>query len=515
MSGEAGLRSLEDTPTWAVATVCFVLISSSLLIEYVLLLLSKYFNKKRRKSLFQALDKIKSARERQIAKICIPKSVGETFLPCQSITSDGEEATKCAEQGKLSLLSRTGVRQLQFLIFVLALFHVFSCFLTFSLGMAKVEILGGTNKNIGIPIFKWIQEGSNSLIKHHLGGNIYNSGVSTGIFACWLACFFRQFYKSVSKVDYFTLRHGFIMAHFAEGSHFDFQKYLKRVLEKDFGVVVGISFWIWIFSVVFIFLNAHVFYSYFWLPFIPLVMLLIVGTKLQAIITRVCLDTNDKSLIVLGTLLVRPSDHYFWFERPKLLLHLMHFILFQKKLISTSILHMDLGTVHIAIQLCMLLVVHILCGYVTLPLYALVTQIRVRGGGVKREAKSKERRERTFGCTKKVMGLNSMGTSMKKVVFTEEMVKGLKRWRAKARKNLARRNTSSTLHSLDASITSLDTSPSFNTLHHSLSVDLDNLSIDGDFVAVEVKNEDNVARKRIEHHQKFESFRGFDLSEAL
>ncbi|KAI8016054.1 MLO-like protein 12 [Camellia lanceoleosa] len=79
MSGEVGLRSLEVTPTWAV-----------------------YFNKKRRKSLFQALDKIKSElmmlgfisllltiSERQIAKICVPKSVGETFLPCRSITSGG------------------------------------------------------------------------------------------------------------------------------------------------------------------------------------------------------------------------------------------------------------------------------------------------------------------------------------------------------------------------------------------------------------------------------------------
>ncbi|XP_028078559.1 MLO-like protein 12 isoform X2 [Camellia sinensis] len=463
MSGEAGLRSLEDTPTWAVATICFVLISSSLLIEYVLLLLSKYFNKKRRKSLFQALDKIKSElimlgfisllltiSERQIAKICIPKSVGETFLPCQRITSDGEEATKCAEQGKLSLLSRTGVRQLQFLIFVLALFHVFSCFLTFSLGMAKMKRWKSWEAQTRTLEYQFSNDPRRIQLTHQTSfGRQHLQFWSEHRYLRLLACFFRQFYKSVSEVDYFTLRHGFIMAHFAEGSHFDFQKYLKRVLEKDFGVVVGISFWIWIFSVVFIFLNAHVFYSYFWLPFIPLVMLLIVGTKLQAIITRMCLDTNDKSLIVLGTLLVRPSDHYFWFERPKLLLHLMHFILFQN-----------------SFQLAF------------------------------------------FTWT-------WMGTSMKKVVLTEEMVKGLKRWRAKAKKNLARRNTSSTLHSLDASITSLDTSPSFNTLHRSPSVDLDNLSIDGDFVAVEVKNEDNVAGKRVEHHQKFGSFRGFDLREAL
>lgn len=42
------------------------------------------------------------------------------------------------KQGKVSLLSRKGVQELQYLIFVLAVFHVFSIMLTFGLGMAKV-----------------------------------------------------------------------------------------------------------------------------------------------------------------------------------------------------------------------------------------------------------------------------------------------------------------------------------------------------------------------------------------
>ena len=70
-------------------------------------------------------------------------------------------------------------------------------------------------------------------------------------------------------------------------------------------------------------------------------MLLLVGTQLLGIITRMCLDSHDKSQVVRGTFLVRPSDHFFWFGRPKLLLHLMHFILFQvnsfKSLISSII----------------------------------------------------------------------------------------------------------------------------------------------------------------------------------
>ncbi|KAK4857675.1 hypothetical protein QYF36_004378 [Acer negundo] len=136
-----------------------------------------------------------------------------------------------------------------------------------------------------------------------------------------------------------------------------------------------------------------------------------------------CLDSHNKSHIVRGTLLVNPSDNFFWFNRPKLVLHLIHFILFQvilkifcglAEFISTSIFtwtwykfglrscfHQE--TEEIVIRLVLGVVVHILCAYVTLPLYALVTQ---------------------------------MGSSMNKAVFTENMVQGLKSWRAKARKNL-------------------------------------------------------------------------------
>jgi hypothetical protein len=52
--------------------------------------------------------------------------------------------------------------------------------------------------------------------------------------------FFRQFFASVTKVDYLTMRQGFINAHLSPNAKFDFQKYIKRSLEDDFKVVVGI-----------------------------------------------------------------------------------------------------------------------------------------------------------------------------------------------------------------------------------------------------------------------------------
>jgi mlo protein len=78
--------------------------------------------------------------QKPIANICIPKSAGESFLPCKSysLSEDIVEETKCAEQGKVSLMSRSGANELQYFIFVLAMFHVLSCILTSTLGMAKV-----------------------------------------------------------------------------------------------------------------------------------------------------------------------------------------------------------------------------------------------------------------------------------------------------------------------------------------------------------------------------------------
>ncbi|KAA3478950.1 MLO-like protein 12 [Gossypium australe] len=77
--------------------------------------------------------------EKRIANICIAKNVGEAFLPCNDPLNDSEEEAKCQEQGKVSLLSRQGVRELQYLMFTLAFFHCLSCVLTFSLGMAKMR----------------------------------------------------------------------------------------------------------------------------------------------------------------------------------------------------------------------------------------------------------------------------------------------------------------------------------------------------------------------------------------
>ncbi|XP_062013070.1 MLO-like protein 12 [Rosa rugosa] len=505
--------TLESTPTWAVATVCFVLIFISILIEHLLHLLAHYFNKIRRKSLILALDKIKSelmllgfisllltVGQKPIANICIPKAAGESFLPCQSYTlsEDIVEETKCAEQGKVSLMSRSGANELQYFIFVLALFHVLSCVLTSTLGFAKMKSWQSWEAETRTMEYQFSYDPRRFQLAHQTSfGKRHLKCWSDHRILRWPACFARQFFSSVSKVDYFTLRHGFITAHFAEGSNFDFHKYIRRALEKDYGVVMTTSWWIWMYSVFVIFLNAHGFYNYLWVPFIPLLMLLLVGTKLQGIITKMCVDSHDKSHVVRGTLLVKPSDHFFWFGWPKLLLHILHFILYQNsfqlafftwtwyKFGLKSCFHRE--TEDIVIRLAMGIMVQILCGYVTLPLYALVTQ---------------------------------MGTSMRKAVFTETVVTGLKKWRGRARKNLALK--SSARMSLDASLQtslSLDTTLSFN--HIDASASFSTVDFDAEYVAVEIMdNAGNVVQgKQVPEGEDRDqkpgpSFDGFDLSSS-
>ena len=58
-------------------------------------------------------------------------------------------------------------------------------------------------------------------------------------------------------------------------------------------------------------------------------LLLAVGAKLEHVISQLAHEVAEKHTAIEGDLVVRPSDDHFWFHRPCLVLHLIHFILFQ------------------------------------------------------------------------------------------------------------------------------------------------------------------------------------------
>ncbi|KAI3450534.1 hypothetical protein Pfo_007199 [Paulownia fortunei] len=459
MAGGSGGRSLEQTPTWAVAVVCFVLVAVSIVIEHIIHLIGKWLKSKHKRALYEALEKVKSelmllgfisllltVGQGLISDICISKEVGATWHPCNKkqeeskypsknigdesrrklLTTDGGGSfrrilaaggtDKCAAKGKVPFVSSDGIHQLHIFIFVLAVFHVLYCILTMALGRAKMRRWKAWEKETRTAEYQFSHDPERFRFARETSfGRRHLSFWSKTPLLLWIVCFFRQFIRSVPKVDYSTLRHGFIMAHLAPQSHakFDFQKYINRSLEEDFKVVVGISPPIWFLAVLFLLFNTHGWYSYLWLPFIPLIIILLVGTKLQVIITKMGLRIQERGEVVKGVPVVQPGDDLFWFNRPRLILYLINFVLFQNafQLAFFAWTWYEFGlkscfhehVEDIVIRISMGVLIQILCSYVTLPLYALVTQ---------------------------------MGSTMKPTIFNERVATALRNWHHTAKKHI-------------------------------------------------------------------------------
>ncbi|KAL4302526.1 hypothetical protein GQ457_10G004660 [Hibiscus cannabinus] len=460
-AGSSGGRSLEETPTWAVAVVCFVLVLISIIIEHILHMIGNWFRKNHKRALYEALEKIKSelmllgfisllltVGQSSISNICISEEIAATWHPCSKKEDEklfngsddtytenrrrllaisdpggvsrrslaGGSVNKCAAQGKVPFVSSDGIHQLHMFIFVLALFHVLYCVLTLALGRAKMRSWEKWEKETRTIEYQFSHDPERFRFTREtsFGRRHLNFGTKTPVLI-WIVCFFRQFVRSVPKVDYLTLRHGFIVAHLAPNSQtkFDFQKYINRSLDEDFNVVVGISPPIWFLAVLFLLFNTHGWHPYMWLPFIPLIIILLVGTKLQVIITKMGLRIQDRGEVVKGVPVVQPGDDLFWFNRPRLLLYLINFVLFQNAFQLAffawtwsqfglrSCFHEHVEDVIVRIS--MGVIVQILCSYVTLPLYALVTQ---------------------------------MGSNMKPTIFNERVATALKNWHNTAKKHI-------------------------------------------------------------------------------
>ncbi|KAL8259926.1 hypothetical protein R6Q59_027879 [Mikania micrantha] len=461
MAGGSG--SLEQTPTWAVATVAFVFIVISIIIEQIIHMIGHWLKKKRKRALYESLEKIKAelmllgfisllltAGTSPITKICISEGAADSWHPCSRreegtsaddgesrrrlltwsnmsntarrilATSSGEE--KCAKEGKVSFMSYDGVHQLHILIFALALFHVIYSIFTMVLGQAKMRKWKHWENETKTIEYQFTHDPERFRFARDTSfGRRHLNSWSKSPILLWIVCFFRQFVRSVPKVDYLTLRHGFIMAHLGpqNQSRFDFQKYIKRSLEEDFKTVVGISPPIWFFAVAFLLFNTHGWYSHFWLPFIPLIIVLLIGTKLQVIITKMGLTIQERGEVVQGVPVVQPGDDLFWFNRPRLILYLVNFVLFQNafQVAFFAWTWYEFGldscfydhTEDVVISITTGVVVQILCSYVTLPLYALVTQ---------------------------------MGSTMKPTVFNDSVATALKSWHQTAKKQIKKNKKS-------------------------------------------------------------------------
>ncbi|XP_045786080.1 MLO-like protein 10 [Trifolium pratense] len=461
-------KDLDQTPTWAVACVCTVFILISLILEKSLHKIGTWLGDRHKKALLEALEKVKAELmilgflsllltfgQSYIVKICIPANMADKLLPCPYRSKhDGnkddannneenrrkllfyehrylsEDATpyQCKE-GREPLISVNGLHQLHILIFFLAVLHVIYSAVTMLLGRLKIrgwktweaETSSLGNEFANDPSrFRLTHE--TSFVRQH--ATIWTK---TPIFF-YISCFFRQFYRSVGKADYLTLRNGFIAVHLSPGSKFNFQKYIKRSLEDDFKVVVGVSPVLWASFVVFLLLNINGWHAMIWASVIPVVIIFAVGTKLQATLSKMAIEITERHAVIQGIPLVQGSDKYFWFGKPQLILHLIHFALFQNAFQITYFLwiwysfgmkncfHADTKAAIIKVALGVLALC--LCSYITLPLYALVTQ---------------------------------MGSRMKKSIFDEQTSKALKKWHNTVKKKKGLKLGKSSVRTVDGS----------------------------------------------------------------
>ncbi|KAF4354655.1 hypothetical protein F8388_009646 [Cannabis sativa] len=447
-------RSLQDTPTWAVATVCLVFISISIFIEQLIHILCTWLKRNRKTALYEAVEKLKSVlillglmslflavTQRPISKFCIPTKLAYTMLPCRnSVHTKTIKSIVWLIIGKTSFISQGGMNQLNYFIFVLAMMQIVYSVLTMALGRAKMRRWEAWEKEtqtveyqVANDPFRFRYTRQTTFARRHM-----SSCTPTSSMLLWIICFFRQFFNSVAKVDYLTLRHGFISAHLTSTTNnsFNFQKYIERSLEDDFKVVVGISPPMWLLVVVFMLVDVHGWHVYLWVSFIPLLIVVVLGAKLGVIVARMAHRLDEKDNVIMGSPLVQPNDNLFWFAQPKFVLTLLHLTLFMNSFELaffvwvtwqfgiSSCYHEH--TLIIITRVVLAVTVQVMCSYITLPLYALVTQ---------------------------------MGSNFKSAVLEEHTVKAIKQWHSEVKEKRKRNQTSQ--HELSSTTTT-----TVNTMDH-------------------------------------------------
>ncbi|XP_057436663.1 MLO-like protein 1 [Lotus japonicus] len=459
MGGGGGeeVTTLEFTPTWVVAGVCTVIVAISLAAERLLHYGGKFLKTRDQKPLYEAVQKIKeelmllgfislllTVSQNALTKICVPPGFTRHMLPCSLQLKDKHTAEPqhepsshfgfprrllaealeahpeipfCAHKNKVPLLSVEALHHLHIFIFVMAIVHVAFSVLTVVFGSARIRQWKHWEDAVAKENYepnKVLKAKVTHVHQHDFIKGRFSGFGKDSVIVCWLQSFFKQFYGSVTKSEYVTLRLGFTMTHCQSNPKFNFHKYMIRALEDDFKQVVGISWYLWLFVVIFLLLNINGWHTYFWIAFIPVILLLAVGTKLEHVITQLAHEVAEKHAAVEGDLVVQPSDDLFWFHRPHIVLFLIHFILFQNAFeiafffwiwVTYGFDSCIMGQIrYIVPRLVIGVFIQVLCSYSTLPLYAIVTQ---------------------------------MGSHFKRAIFNEHVQEGIVGWAQKAKKKKA------------------------------------------------------------------------------
>ncbi|KAK9034853.1 hypothetical protein V6N11_076909 [Hibiscus sabdariffa] len=309
--GEPVLRegkSLEETPTWALATVISVMVAFGFLVHHSLKRFGRWLAKTKRKSLLAALEKIEEELMlfgvlsllmghwiEFFAKICIKSSALDSrFYPCskfshrkklqQMLVSSSKytvrlnstvvrelaaashrrhESHDYCPEGKDSFASYESLEQLHHFVFVLGVTHVSYSFIAIALAMIKIYSWRAWENHVKASADQQLQESSPTVesglkirrLSTFIAHNVSHPWSQHGVLV-WLLCFSRQFWSSINQADYKALRLGFITTHELPLTY-DFHNYMVRSMEEEFRDIVGISVPFWIYCIMCVFLDFH------------------------------------------------------------------------------------------------------------------------------------------------------------------------------------------------------------------------------------------------------------------
>ncbi|XP_010240622.1 MLO-like protein 14 isoform X2 [Brachypodium distachyon] len=288
-------------------------------------------------------------------------------------------------EGYESFVSHEGLEQLHRFIFVMAVTHVtYSC-LTMLLAILKVhtwrkwedEAFRDNHESFSQIAYVSATRRQPPALTKSYSFRFWSQNNAV----MWVFCFIAQFGQSVVRADYLILRKGFIMNHNLPPTY-DFHNYMIRSMEEEFEKIVGVSGVLWGFVVAFMLFNVDGSNLYFWIAILPVTLVLLVGAKLQHVIATL---TSEGARMTSFGPRIKPRDDLFWFKKPKFLLWLIHFVLFQNafELASFFWFWWQFGYDSCFIKNHLLVYCRLvlgfagqfLCSYSTLPVYALVTQM--------------------------------------------------------------------------------------------------------------------------------------------
>ncbi|XP_010681777.2 MLO-like protein 4 [Beta vulgaris subsp. vulgaris] len=460
-------RSLAETPTWSVATVTSVMVFVCFLVERSIYWFGKWLKKTRRKALFASLEKIKEELmllglislllgqwARWISEICVDSSLfnsrfytcseedftsHEKFVIRESLPFSNEtdippkglftSVSHRCPRGREPFVSYEGLEQLHRFLFVLGITHVlYSCL---AVGLAMIKIYSWR---------KWeyqaidqvgdenLQAKRNKVMRRQTTFAFHHASHpwSRNRVLIWMLCFLRQFKSSIQKSDYLALRLGFITNHKLPLSY-NFHKYMVRSMEDEFHAIVGISWPLWGYAILCILLNVHGLNIYFWLSFIPVILVMLVGTKLEHVVSLLALEIAEPAGRSTRTQ-VKPRDELFWFGKPEMILWLIQFVSFQNAFEMATFIWSLWGFEQrscfmknhamVIIRLTSGVLIQFWCSYSTVPLSVIITQM---GSKCKKALVTESVRESLHSWCKRVKEKSKRSLAARSVCSIDEI----------------------------------------------------------------------------------------------